>query len=75
MITDELSKITREMTTIENKRKENQQMMANGRKNMTNMETKLKILKLEINDLEAVEYPQENDISVMVIFSFAIYSI
>lgn len=45
---------------------ENKKVLQDRKSTVDKLEPKLRRLDIEINELESVEYPQENDISVMV---------
>lgn len=65
-INEKIDSARAELQQIENKVKENSKLAEDRRKHINELESNLRILKLEVEEIQSIEYPQEADVEVMV---------
>lgn len=65
-IDEKIEKAKAEIQQIENKVKENAKLAEERRKHISEFDTNVRMLNLEIEEIQTIEYPQEADVEVMV---------
>lgn len=65
-INEKIEKAKGEMDHIQHKVNENGKLAEERRKVISSLEGNLKMLQLEITEINSIEYPQEADVEVMV---------
>lgn len=65
-IDEKIEKAKAEIQQIENKVKENTKLAEERRKHISEFDANVRMLNLEITEIQSIEYPQEADVEVMV---------
>lgn len=65
-INEKIESAKAELQQIQNKINENNKYAEERRKLIGDLETNLNMLRLEITEIQSIEYPQEVDVEVMV---------
>lgn len=67
-INEKIDSANAELQQIGNKVQENTKLADERRKHIAELDSNLRMLNLEITEIESIEYPQEADVEVMVNF-------
>lgn len=69
-INEKIEKAKAELLNIENKITENTKLVEGRMKLINELESNLTMIRLEITEIQSVEFPQEADVEVMVSYTF-----
>lgn len=69
-INEKIEKAKAELLQIDNKILENTKLVEGRCKLINELESNLRMIRLEITEIESVEFPQEADVEVMVRYTF-----
>lgn len=70
IVSDKIEASNAEMKQVQAKVNENQKLGDDRQKLITSLDSSLRVLRLELEELQSVEYPQDVDVEVMVSYLF-----